>query len=88
VKLEAVILRDADILEQLGAVGVLRAMAKIGRDTRYPTFSSVVPVLRRAVEVLPVCLRTQTAQHLAGPRIETLKVFLAAIEQEAGVSLY
>ena len=31
--LEAVILRDADILEQLGAVGAMRAVCKIGRDT-------------------------------------------------------
>src|SRR6202012_6155145 len=32
---EAVILRDADILEQLGAIGALRALVKVGRDTRY-----------------------------------------------------
>src|SRR5262245_41982051 len=35
---EGVLLREADILEQLGAVGVLRAVCKIGRDTRYATF--------------------------------------------------
>ena len=39
---EAVLLRDADILEQLGAVGILRTLAKIGRDNRFPTFSSAV----------------------------------------------
>ena len=42
ISIEAVLLRDADILEQLGAIGALRALVKVGRDTRFPTFSSVV----------------------------------------------
>jgi uncharacterized protein len=86
--LEAILLRDADILEQLGAVGALRAIAKVGRDTRYPTFSSVVPVLQRAVEGLPGKLRTANAQQLAAPRVEVLRVLLAAIDDEAGESLF
>jgi uncharacterized protein len=88
VALEAVLLRDADILEQMGAIGVLRAVAKIGRDSRFPTFSSVVPVLRRAVEVLPGKLRTKSAQQLAVARVEALRLLLAAIEVEAGEFLH
>src|ERR1035438_10138851 len=30
--LEGVILRDSDILEQLGAIGIMRTLAKVGRD--------------------------------------------------------
>ena len=45
-------LRDADILEQLGAVGLLRAAAKVGRDTTLATFSSILPVLSYAVNHL------------------------------------
>ena len=86
--LEATLLRDADILEQLGSVGALRAIAKIGRDNRYATFSSVTPVLRRALEVLPGKLRTHRAQQLAAARVEFLKILLAAIEEEAGELLY
>lgn len=86
--IEAVVLRDADILEQLGAVGALRALAKIGRDSRFPTFSSVLPVLRRAVEQLPVQLRLASARQLAAPRVELLLAFIAGIEQEAGELLY
>jgi uncharacterized protein len=81
---EAVIMRDADILEQLGAVGLLRAVAKIGRDTRFPTFSSVLPVLRKAVEVLPAQISLEQAQRLATPRIALLRSVIAAIEMEAG----
>jgi len=88
VALEAVLLRDADILEQMGAIGALRALAKVGRDSRYPTFSSVLPVLRRAVEMLPGQLRTNSAQQLAAPRVETLRLFLAAIDEEAGELLH
>jgi len=86
--LEAVILRDADILEQLGAIGALRALVKIGRDTRFPTYSSVLPVLRRAVDTLPDMLRLNTSTTLAAPRVEVLRLFLAAIDLEAGPLLH
>jgi len=88
VLLEAVLLRDADILEQLGAIGALRAIVKVGRDTRYPTFSSVLPVLKKSIEILPGKLRTRSAQQLAAPRADLLKALLAAIEDEAGVLLH
>ena len=85
---EAILLRDADILEQLGAVGALRAMVKVGRDTRYSTFSSVLPVLRRAAEELPGKLRTERARALAAPRVAVLLTLLAALEDEAGELLF
>ena len=84
---EAVLLRDADILEQLGAIGAFRALVKVGRDTRFPTFSSVLPVLRRAVENLPLLLRTEIAQQLAVPRVKVLCSLIAAVEDEAAAFL-
>jgi hypothetical protein len=48
----------------------------------------VVPLLRRAVDVLPGKLRTEAAQQLAAPRVELLRRLLAAIEDEAGAMLY
>jgi len=81
--IEATIVRDADILEQLGAVGILRAVCKVGRDTRYSTFSSVVPTLRKALETLPPLLRLPSARSLAAPRIQVLQQFLAAVDAEA-----
>ncbi len=84
---EAMIVRDADILEQLGAVGILRAVCKVGRDTRYPTFSAVVPGLRKALETLPGLLRLESAKMLAEPRVRVLQEFLAAVEAEAGNEL-
>ena len=86
--IEAVVLRDADILEQLGAIGFLRAAAKIGRDTRYPTFTSLLSVIRSAIELLPGKLRLNTSRELAGTRIAASRSLMAAIEAEAGNLLY
>jgi uncharacterized protein len=85
---EAVLLRDADILEQLGAVGTLRALVKVGRDTRYSTFSTVLPVLQKAVDELPGQLRTDQARDLAVPRVLILRHILDAIAAEAGELLF
>jgi uncharacterized protein len=82
--IEGVLLRDADILEQLGAVGVARTVTKVGRDTRYPTFSAVIPILRKAADGLPSKLQTKTARLLAEPRVQFLNAFLAALQEEAG----
>ena len=85
--IEGAILRDADILEQLGAMGTLRAVCKIGRDTRYPTFSSAIPGLREALETLPPLLRLEPARALAAQRVRVLEEFLAAVDAEAGDEL-
>ena len=87
-QIEGLLLRDADILEQLGAIGALRALAKVGRDTRYPTFSSVLPVLRGAVDRLPLKLHFPISRQLALSRVQILKEFLAAISLEAGELLH
>ena len=85
---EAVVLRDADILEQLGAIGALRAMVKVGRDTRFRIFSDVIPVLERALEELPGKLRLTQSRELARNRVESLKEFLQAIREESAGLLY
>jgi uncharacterized protein len=86
--MEATLLRDADILEQLGAIGALRAVVKVGRDTRYETFSSVMPVLKKAVDELPGALRLAVSKEMAASRVEVLRQFLSAVEEEAGGNLH
>ena len=85
---EAVVLRDADILEQLGAVGALRAFVKVGRDTRFTRYSDVVPVLERAVSTLPGRLRLPQSRVQAIQRVKALREFLDSIREEAGELLY
>ncbi len=85
---EGVILRDADILEQLGAVGALRTICKVGRDTRFPTFTAALDALESALTKLPPLLRLATARRLAESRIESMRDFLAAVRIEAGEHLH
>jgi uncharacterized protein len=80
---EGAILRDADILEQLGAIGILRVVAKIGRDTRYPTFTDAAAILRQGLADLPGRLHLETAKVLAQPKIDVLESFLRAMDNEA-----
>jgi uncharacterized protein len=80
---EGSILRDADILEQLGAIGILRVVAKVGRDTRYPTFTDAARTLRKALADLPGKLHLDSAKALAQPKIDLLESFLRAMDNEA-----
>ena len=81
-------LRDADLLEQLGAIGTLRTVSKVGRDTRFLRLSDPLRTLRRNVEELPAQLRLASARRLARPRVEILRAFLEAAEFEAdGIEL-
>lgn len=82
VSVEGVIVRDADILEQLGAIGILRTVSKVGRDTRFVRFTDAVAALRRALEVLPGQIRLESTRRLAGPRIAVMLAFLEAIGEE------
>jgi uncharacterized protein len=86
--IEGILLRDADILEQLGATGLLRAVVKVGRDTRYPTYSAILPVLNHAVNDLPAQTRLGVSRQMAESRAEVLRSFLIALEEEAGELLH
>lgn len=81
---EGTILRDADILEQLGATGILRTASKVGRDTRFPTHAEAIGALQRQWRDLPGKLRLPRAREIAAPRIALLRVFLEGVEAESG----
>lgn len=81
--LEGVIVRDADILEQLGAIGVLRTASKVGSDTRFLTFTTAAESLEKALQELPPRIRLEPTRRLAQPRIAILKAFLDALADEA-----
>jgi uncharacterized protein len=78
---EAVLLHDADLLELLGGVGIMRALSKVGRDTRYPTHGSAVAVLKNALK-LPELLLLPQSKALARPRVELLQSFLSSLATE------
>ena len=81
--LEGGLVRDADILEQLGAIAILRTVSKVGRDTRFATFSDALAALQKSADTLFAQLRLPSAQELAQPRLRLLQGFLAAAQAEA-----
>jgi len=81
--IEATILRDADILEQLGAIAILRTTCKVGRDTRFHTFTHAIASLTKALETLPPLIHLPQTRALAQPRIAAHQAFLAATHAEA-----
>lgn len=86
--MEGLILRDADMLEQLGAVGVLRTVCKVGRDTRFSSFTDAVNSLRRSLAELPDLIRLENTKKLAQPKIEALRGFLEAVDAESYAALF
>jgi len=85
--IEATIARDADILEQLGAIGILRTAAKLDSDTRFHLFADVQTSLQKALDTLPAKLQLPRAKEFAQPRISALRSFLEALAAEAGEDL-
>ena len=79
---EGIILRDADILEQLGAAAILRTVSKVGRDTRFKTFSDALGVLQKNADNLPAQLRLPGARKMAETRLHILRAFLAEADRE------
>ena len=80
--LEAILLHDADLLELLGAVGLLRTLGKVGRDTRYQTFADLLPVLE-GYSRLDAELLSDKARQLAEPRLALLRQFLQQAREES-----
>ena len=81
--LEGVLVRDADILEQLGAIAIMRTVCKIGRDTRFATFRDALAALQKSADTLYAQLCLPCAQELAQPRLRLLQDFLAAAQADA-----
>ena len=80
--IEAILLHDADLLELLGAVGLLRTLGKVGRDTRYQTFADLLPVLE-GYSRLDAELLSEKARQLAKPRLALLRQFLQQAREES-----
>ena len=80
---EGKILRDADILEQLGAIGILRVVAKDRPGYALPHIHRC----RRHFAQSPGRFARQTApgqrESLAQPKIDLLESFLRAMDNEA-----
>ncbi len=72
---EAMLFHDADVLDFLGAVGILRDFSKNPRDLRAGYESA-----RKRRERLPSTLFLERSASLAEPRLQEMDAFLSAFE--------
>ncbi len=61
---------------------VLRTVCKIGRDTRFQTFTDALQVLQKNADQLPGQLKLPRAKELAAPRLRALRAFLVSAASE------
>jgi uncharacterized protein len=76
-RIEAILLSDADALDFLGVVGILRDFSKHPRDLRKAFIS-----IKRRMSELPELLCLEQARSIAAQRIQRMEAMLAAFEAE------
>lgn len=79
---EAVLFRDADTLDFLGATGITRLLAVVGLDDWTPDVKSAVALIERFSRELPGLLRLSGARALARRRQADMEAYLAALSGE------
>ncbi len=79
---EARVFHDADMLDFLGAVGLVRLLAISGVEEWIPEPADAVAVARRFAEELPGKLVLPGAQRIAAYRVAETNAFLSALEHE------
>ena len=75
---ESILLRDADVLDFLGIVGVLRDFSKNPRELR-----KACTVIQQRRENLPVLLEIDRAKAIAAERIKEMDELLARFEADS-----
>ena len=80
--IEAVVFRDANTLDFLGAIGVARILASVGLDDQTPNMQKAVSLLQRFSRELPGTLLTRPAKRIGKVRQAEMQSFLAALSNE------
>jgi uncharacterized protein len=82
---EARILHDADMLDFLGAVGLVRLLATSGLEEWLPTPKRAIEVARQYADEFPGKLVLPTARRVAAKRVAETRAFLDTLEVETEV---
>jgi uncharacterized protein len=80
--IEAIVFRDADFLDFLGAIGVARMLAIVGIEDWTPDLKKAVSLLQRFSRELPGKLLTRPAKRIGKVRQAEMLSFLAALSNE------
>ena len=79
---EAIYLRDSDILDNLGNIGLMRLFSLVGQDELILTPENAVDRARLFADALPSKVSTKAGKRLALKRREETLRFLAGIKRQ------
>ncbi|MGI6119972.1 MAG: HD domain-containing protein [Desulfosporosinus sp.] len=79
---EAVYLRDSDILDNFGNIGLMRLFSLVGQDELIQTTENAIDRARLFAEALPHKVSTKAGKRLAVKRREETFRFLAGIRRQ------
>ena len=78
----AILFRDADILDFLGAIDIARIVSLTKRERLAPDLPSAIEVIRKQMLEMPARLQTETAKREGERRVEEMRRFLEALSRE------
>lgn len=79
---EAVYLRDANILDNLGNIGIMKIFSLVGQDELIQTPEDALIRAQTFAEALPKKVYTKTGRRIAVKRREEIMRFLAGIKRQ------
>jgi uncharacterized protein len=78
----AVLFRDADILDFLGAIDIVRIVSLTKREQLAPDLSHAIEVIRKQMLEMPGRLQTEAAKREGQKRVREMQRFLDALSAE------
>ena len=78
----AILFRDADILDFLGAIDIARIISLTKREALAPDLPSAIEVIRKQMVDMPARLQTDAAKREGERRVEEMRRFLDALSRE------
>ena len=78
----AILFRDADILDFMGAIDIARIVSLTMREQFTPDLPHAIEVIRRQLNEMPARLQTAAAKREGQKRVVEMQQFLDALEQE------
>jgi uncharacterized protein len=78
----AMLFRDADILDFLGAIDIARIVSLTKRERLAPDLPSAIEVIRKQMVEMTARLQTESAKREGERRVEEMRRFLEALSRE------
>lgn len=79
----AILFRDADILDFMGAIDIARIVSLTTREGFTPDLSHAIQVIRKQMADMPGLLQSATAKQEGQRRVAAMRAFLDALAQES-----